>query len=730
MGRVMELHPGKDGYTRVVTLKTKSGYMKRPVIKLSRLISEEDTIANKCSQTSENQEKLGSKQTNTRSRTVKNSFFSTMLTTFLLFMTIITNSEANVNITKFRVNQSLYFDKVANMLLIKDEWKLVVYYQMEPYWQGNKALDTYIQTLDQACKTMRDQVHCEAVLIQLRHGYTELNYYNQLFLNQQNGEHVVRQRRRRGLINGVGYLANSLFGVLDARFAEQYEKDIKLLQDNQKHIMNLWRNQTSVVESENNLLKRTENVMNQQHKIINQHMITLEKAISDLKNKAQANSIINDFAIGSIIASNVLHNLKNLQNTLLDTVSDIYQGRSNLHLLTPDQLINELSTIASKLPKDVSLPVDNIHSDLRKLYNLIKIKTRILQEFLLFEIRIPLISRETYEILKIFPIPHYQGNRIIKLTPVSNYVAMNIKKDTFIPMSEVDVQACFVQSETYFCHSIKPEYKMKSDKNLCEMENQECKTEEILCKNTWQDSFAINTYIYTCCERCQVRTMCEDRITAYQLVNSGLISVGHGCLIKTDEFTIYPHKPHTSEVRMSANLYTPTMAPINHIINISIPHLNMNNKSHLDFEQETSIIENKLQKLKESEGLSYTVSYHDIHHYVMIYVVLSIIAVIGIVIIIKRMQCSCRRVQTSAPDIQLAELAVAAAERSPHVKRDTHAAAAAARAAAQASPGAAAEAESAPRVRQQDIFRSVRYVNKSTSPELKKCNEIFKDDSI
>ncbi|XP_075990212.1 uncharacterized protein LOC142985854 [Anticarsia gemmatalis] len=39
MGRVTELHPGKDDFVRVVTLKTKSGYIKRPIIKLSKLVS-------------------------------------------------------------------------------------------------------------------------------------------------------------------------------------------------------------------------------------------------------------------------------------------------------------------------------------------------------------------------------------------------------------------------------------------------------------------------------------------------------------------------------------------------------------------------------------------------------------------------------------------------------------------------------------------------------------------
>ncbi|CAB3238529.1 unnamed protein product [Arctia plantaginis] len=37
IGRVIELHPGTDGYVRVVSLKTKNGVLKRPITKLSIL---------------------------------------------------------------------------------------------------------------------------------------------------------------------------------------------------------------------------------------------------------------------------------------------------------------------------------------------------------------------------------------------------------------------------------------------------------------------------------------------------------------------------------------------------------------------------------------------------------------------------------------------------------------------------------------------------------------------
>ncbi|XP_062529148.1 uncharacterized protein LOC134200372 [Bombyx mori] len=81
-------------------------------------------------------------------------------------------------------------------------------------------------------------------------------------MNQHLNEHY---RQRRGFINGVGYLANSLFGVLDEHFAEKYSQDIELVKLNEQDLVSLWKNQTSIVESEYNLLKRTEEVMSKQH---------------------------------------------------------------------------------------------------------------------------------------------------------------------------------------------------------------------------------------------------------------------------------------------------------------------------------------------------------------------------------------------------------------------------------------------------------------------------------
>jgi len=46
MGRVVDIHPGEDGYVRVVTLKTSNGIFKRPITKLCRLPIEASDVGN------------------------------------------------------------------------------------------------------------------------------------------------------------------------------------------------------------------------------------------------------------------------------------------------------------------------------------------------------------------------------------------------------------------------------------------------------------------------------------------------------------------------------------------------------------------------------------------------------------------------------------------------------------------------------------------------------------
>lgn len=385
-------------------------------------------------------------------------------------------------------------------------------------------------------------------------------------------------------------------------------------------------------------------------------MNQLEEAWNKLKHEVQATNVLNSFNTGAIIANNMLSSLKNVQNTVLDTVTDIYHGRFNFHLLPPEQLVKELSIISTKLRKDITLPIDNIHTELRKVYELLRVRTRMLEDVLMFEMKLPLLTRDTYEILKIIPVPAVDKDQSISVVPVADYISINMKRDVFIKLSEKDLRSCLQLSNVNFCYILKPEYQVKDDKSFCQQENMECMTITRSCSNDWSEVNYLNTYLYFCCDRCHIKTICGDQVTAHQLTRGGLIHVGEDCIIKSEDFSIFPHKLHLTEITMNPELYTPHMASINHIINITIPKLIITNDSQ---QQELSEIGQSIKKMKEADVVYESISYHDIHHYTMIYVALGTIAIISVVIVARRARCSWRVPRAPAarcPDTEMQSL--------------------------------------------------------------------------
>lgn len=189
---------------------------------------EKDVQQNQQSKETENSKQTEATATKRKRTSTRRypKFVNVAYLAFIFFMSVIWSSEASYNFTQLPNNQSVYFDPMGKMHLIRDQWKIVVYYNMQPYWQANKAVNTFIKHLEQSCDKVKEPSHCRMIFMQIQHEQSELDYCNQLLLNQH---FSAPSRTRRGLINAVGSIANTLFGVLDDSFAEQFKHDIELV---------------------------------------------------------------------------------------------------------------------------------------------------------------------------------------------------------------------------------------------------------------------------------------------------------------------------------------------------------------------------------------------------------------------------------------------------------------------------------------------------------------------
>lgn len=641
LGRVIQLHPGPDNYVRVVTLKTKNGTIKRPIVKLSLLPTnkveqnknDEEVSSDDSTHVSGSRDKKHKQlRTNIKSNCLTNILF-TILTLFMIAWQPVTCY--NYQISKLS-NQTIFFDKVSNINLIRDEWKLVVYYDTTPYYDGFALFEKYLTYLEKSCLSMTVHKQCEISMLQLRHELNELQHYNELLL----GQGFLHTRQKRGLINIVGNVAHSLFGVLDNEFAEQYQRDIELIKSNENHLSALWKNQTSIVEAQYNLMHRLQNNVDKHHKMFNQHLISLEKYTNNINKEVEGTQQYVQFLQSSFIAYSLATNLRTTQDMMLDLVTNIYEQKFNLHSINPNQLRTELSIIVGQL-SELCLPIDNLQTDLHKLYHFLKVKSKVVPGYIIFEIRIPLIERDKYELYKLVGIPQRFNNNMKTIVPISEYISMNINKDLYSPLSEEDLRDCIRQEDRVLCLQRKPLYHFSSDERFCNL-NQEgdCNLETSLCENKWIQLQEINSYLYSSCKDNDIRLICKNDLRTINLQNFGIIKINEGCIIKMVNLTIFAHSERSSQIRIKSDIpLSIQIPPINNIIkmpSLATESSNISIENTTEIEVDFKILKQKIESIKAEPALYQSVSYHDIHHYVAIYIVISIVSCVAAVWLWRR----------------------------------------------------------------------------------------------
>ncbi|KAF9788907.1 hypothetical protein SFRURICE_018483 [Spodoptera frugiperda] len=361
----------------------------------------------------------------------------------MVLMLLVSPSHCTLHTKKLPDNQTIYFDKISNMKLIRDEWKLVVFYDMTAYWEGVSLATKYIDHLDNCCQKIQNISHCQLVLLHLRHS------------------------------NGI------------------------------------------------------------------------------------------------------LMNLKDIQQMLLNTITDIFHG-------------------------------DN----------------------LIFEIKLPLVGRDTFEVYKLTPIPIAIGDKMRQIIIASDLLAINYQKDLQIPLSSLQLQQCIhYDMDILLCAHQIPISITKTEPNYCakEIESLSCKTESRKCKNTWVQLHKVNNYLYSCCGQCTVQVICDDQITIERLDKVGILALASGCVIKDDGITLLSRRQSSNDLKLKPDIINIDIPTINNIVNVTMPlHVSEIDTNHTDIRWELKMIGDKIDQVKNNTKTDLedetSFNYHDIHHYIAIYV--------------------------------------------------------------------------------------------------------------
>ncbi|KAL6418438.1 hypothetical protein ACFW04_012092 [Cataglyphis niger] len=181
--------------------------------------------------------------------------------------------------------------------------------------------------------------------------------------------------RRRGLINGIGSIAKSLFGTMDANDEKRINEQLDLLENRQQIIQHVTKNQIKILNNTIAHIEKTENIINRNEKLLQQRVTVYTK-------RAEINKhfIIITAVITKLIRKNIIEYLTYIRKGIMHPKLMLIYNRSNYY---------------------------NAFYDKRNVYNILKFS---------------LITQPSYDIIKVITLSVPTHNNTFIVTQINNNI--------------------------------------------------------------------------------------------------------------------------------------------------------------------------------------------------------------------------------------------------------------------------------------------------------------------
>lgn len=275
---------------------------------------------------------------------------------------------------------------------------------------------------------------------------------------------LENKRNKRGLINALGSVIKLITGNLDQQDAENYDKIIATLSENQSNMKIIMKDQTSLIqESINNFAKNIENLGNNQI-IIRERIMKMENATNDIKLK---NMKLKNYFLIQMIVSELTIAFQTIYDVFEKIEIAISFAKSNTFhnsIVDPDELLNEIKVANKYLTKGKKLPFEPILENILLFENVMEIKSYSKTNKIHFIIEIPIVEGENYSYYHLYPLPTPKANTFQMILPRSKYVILNEQNYMFF-----DSKCKEIMKGQFLCHETNPS-KIKSMENPCEVQ--------------------------------------------------------------------------------------------------------------------------------------------------------------------------------------------------------------------------------------------------------------------
>lgn len=243
-----------------------------------------------------------------------------------------------------------------------------------------------------------------------------------------------QNRKKRGIINGLGSIFKSITGNLDANDGERFETLIKELQNNQINLATNIKEQNSVsfalIEKFNKTIQQITN---------NEHILTSRiKIIESLMNEEITLYRFNYIKDSIVQIINIFEITNSILQDIENSISFAKIQVMHPSIIKTIDLYNQLKLLEKYLNKN-ELPLEINLNNVLLFEKLIKIDCFIFNNKITFILKIPVVQSENFNLYHLFAVPIWEKSQFKVIIPRKKFLVKNKSKFAFTsnPCTEI-----------------------------------------------------------------------------------------------------------------------------------------------------------------------------------------------------------------------------------------------------------------------------------------------------
>lgn len=467
--------------------------------------------------------------------------------------------------TPLNKSSGLFYNELGHAKLTNSKLILISYLNISHFHDTLKTLNNQFAKTANICHNTdkRDHItfYCASSLNILRSQLNRILEKNEMLSHLVRSDNIALpgfQRSKRGLINGVSYALNWLFGTPDAADAKYYTESIDNLVNDNKQTQTLLKSQIQIISSTIKNFNSSVVALQRNEQTMNYNIDSLNKLSTKVKsgfeNLTYESTIIRQFTYLTTLTSKLNEDYDNC----IDALNLGKHGIVSPQLLSPKELFEEIVNYKG----NDDLPLVPGYNTVHQYYKIISMDVVLHNHLIIFAFKIPLVKKITYTLYNLIPTPILNKNtsQYVYIQPKHPYLLISQSKALYSYLHDITLCSEWMSKE-YLCREI--QLTKRNNEESCEVIllsphitqiPKDCQIVKLTADlETWHH-IGPNEWIYVLHRPTTITVMCEkNNITEVVLRATGLFKLQQGCRGYSNEYILEA----SSEVRKNTSHYLP-----------------------------------------------------------------------------------------------------------------------------------------------------------------------------